>query len=72
MASERIGLLTVRVWVEPGSSQPLRANVRFTNDVSEGYQAARVLSDERAVNEAVQNWLREFAAAQTVDQLGTL
>jgi hypothetical protein len=68
MAPERVGLLTIRVWVEAGSSQPFRANVRFTNDVSQGYQAARVLSDEGAVNETVQTWLRELAASQPADE----
>ena len=60
MATEPVGLLTIRVWHEAGSSERLRARVRYTNDVSLGYQGARVLSDERAVQHAVQTWLTEF------------
>ena len=60
MATEPVGLLTIRVWHEAGSSVPLRARVRYTNDVSQGYQGAQVLSDERAVQQAVQTWLTEF------------
>jgi hypothetical protein len=66
MVPEPVGLLTIRLWVEAGSSEPLRANVRYTSDVSQGYQVAQTLSDERAVHQAVQRWLTEFAAGHPV------
>jgi hypothetical protein len=53
----RTGLLIIRAWVEPGSSSPLRAQIRLTTDVSRGFDRSRTISQEAAVLEAVQAWL---------------
>jgi hypothetical protein len=53
----RTGLLIIRAWVEPGSSSPLRAQIRLTNDVSQGFERHLIISQETAVLEAVQAWL---------------
>jgi hypothetical protein len=61
MSVGRTGLLTIRVWLEPGSAKPLRANLRFTGDVSRGYEHALLVSDADALKSAVMGWLNEFA-----------
>jgi hypothetical protein len=55
--ADKTGLLIIRAWVEEGSSQPLRAVVRSTNDVSAGI--GRTLNFARAaeVGAEVQDWL---------------
>jgi len=68
MVLEPVGLFTIRVWAETGSRQPLRATVRYTNDVSQGYQGARVVSNEGALHKVVQAWLNEFAASHLLDE----
>jgi hypothetical protein len=67
MTRSRIGLLIIRAWVEPGSSSPLRAQIRLTNDVSQGFERNLTISQETAVLEAVQAWLSEFLATPGVD-----
>jgi hypothetical protein len=56
----RSGLFIIRAWVEPGSSSPLRAQIRFTTDVSLGFQRSLTVAQEEAVVEAIQAWLSEM------------
>jgi hypothetical protein len=58
----RTGLLIIRAWVEPGSSSPLRAHIRFTTDVSHGFEHTLTVAQEEATIEAVQAWLSEMLA----------
>jgi hypothetical protein len=58
----RTGLLIIRAWVEPGSSSPLRAQIRLTTDVSRGLERSLTVAQEEAVVEAVQAWLSEMLA----------
>ena len=60
MASDQTGVLIIRAWVEPGSSQPLRAQVRITNDVSSSVERSLTLSETEAVCAAVRQWLAEM------------
>ena len=62
MPISRIGLLIVRVWVEEGSSEPLRAHVRLTTDVSSGFEQGMTLSRVPAVCQAVETWLGNVLA----------
>ncbi len=57
---ERTGLLIIRAWLEEGSSKPLRAQVRLTNDVSEGYQRTINLADSKDVCATVEGWLQDM------------
>ncbi|MCW3035638.1 MAG: hypothetical protein JWM17_950 [Actinobacteria bacterium] len=57
MPASRTGLLIVRVWVEVGSSEPLRAHIRLTTDVSSGFEQGMTLSQVPAVCQAVETWL---------------
>ena len=51
------GLFIIRAWIEEGSSEPLRAHIRLTTDVSSGFEEAMTLSQVAAVCEAVATWL---------------
>jgi len=58
MPDYRTGLLVIRAWIEEGSSEPLRAHIRLTTDVSSGFEDSMTLSQVPAVCEAVETWLR--------------
>ena len=55
------GLLIIRVWLEPSSSKPLRARVRFTNDVALGFQQQQIFADSEDVSALVQRWLDDIS-----------
>jgi hypothetical protein len=59
----RTALLIIRAWVEPGSSSPLRAQIRLTTDVARGLEYSLTLTQEAKVVEAVRAWLSEMLAA---------
>lgn len=54
---ESVGLLVIRAWMEHGSSEPLRAEVRVTTDVSAGFERTLNLARADEVGAAVQVWL---------------
>jgi hypothetical protein len=56
------GLLIIRAWVEPGSSSPLRIQLRITTDVSAGFDSSLTVTQEEAVIAAVQTWLSDMLA----------
>ena len=58
----RTGLLIIRTWAEPGSSSPLRVQIRLTTDVSLGVERRKTITTADAAIEIVQIWLREMAA----------
>jgi|HubBroStandDraft_6_1064221.scaffolds.fasta_scaffold425524_2 hypothetical protein len=60
MASETTGVLIIRAWIEPGSSEPLRARVRTTTDVSGGAERTQTFSKAEDVCAAVRAWLSEI------------
>jgi hypothetical protein len=62
VTTSRIGLFIIRAWVEPGSSSPLRAQIRRATDVSQGFEQGLTVTDEEAVVEAVEAWLSELLA----------
>jgi hypothetical protein len=55
-------MLIIRAWVEEGSSEPLRACVRTTTDVSAGIERTLTLARVEEVGAAVQAWLAEVLA----------
>lgn len=57
--SDRTGVLIIRAWVEEGSSEPLRAHVRSTTDVSEGIERTVTLTRDEEVGATVKRWLAE-------------
>ena len=60
MAGDRTGLLIISAWVEQGSSEPLRAEVRLSTDVSAGFERTVTLARTDEVCATVQEWLAEI------------
>ena len=56
------GLMIIRAWLESGSSTPLRATLRLTNDVSLGLERTVTLADADAIALVVRRWLRDIEA----------
>jgi hypothetical protein len=63
MIRTRIGYFIVRAWVEPGSALPLRAHIRQTTDVSEGFDHGLTIAQEDAVVAAIRTWLSAMLAS---------
>lgn len=63
MVEEQTAVLIVRAWVEPHSPSPLRATIRYTTDVSTGFESTVNLSDADAVEQFVRTWLRDVEAS---------
>jgi hypothetical protein len=61
VAKTRTGLLIIRAWAEPGSSSPLRIQVRLTTDVSLGVERRETVTEADAAVEIVQIWLQDMA-----------
>ena len=45
MNPDQVGLLIVRVWVEPGSARPARLELRATTDPSAGFTSTYTVTD---------------------------
>ena len=60
MQTDRTGVIIIRAWVEEGSSEPVRAHISMTNDVSSGDQREMTLSRIEAVTAQVEEWLSQF------------
>lgn len=58
--SDHTGLMIIRAWVEKGSTEPLRAHVRLSTDVSVGYERTLTLSRADDVCATVRDWLVDF------------
>ena len=56
-AREPTGLLIIRAWVEHGASEPLRAQVRVTSDVSGGFERSLTFARADEVCANVKEWL---------------
>ena len=62
MPSDRTALLIIRAWIEEGSPEPLRAQVRLTADVARGFEASSTLAEAEAICATVQAWLADLVA----------
>lgn len=60
MSNDRTALLIIRAWVEEGSSEPLRVQIRLTTDVSAGIESTLTLARAEAVGATVEEWLAEI------------
>jgi hypothetical protein len=60
MLDDRTALLIIRAWVEEGSLEPLRANIRLTTDISAGFQRTLTMARPEDIEDAVGAWLREI------------
>ena len=52
-------LLIIRAWVEKASAKPLRAHIRTTTDVSQGFEKELTVADVASANAVVETWLSE-------------
>ncbi len=60
--------MIIRAWTEPGSSEPLRAWIRCSSDVSAGFETEATFARPEAVVSAVGSWIAEIlASAPPVD-----
>ncbi len=64
MPSHRTGLLIIRAWVEEGSTEPLRAQVRVTGDISTGLGRTATHVQLDAVGDVVDSWLQGMLDAE--------
>lgn len=56
-ARDRTALLIIRAWIEDGSSEPLRAQICLTSDVSSGFERTLTLARADEVCATVHEWL---------------
>ena len=63
--TDRTGLMIIRAWVEEGSREPLRVQIRHTTDVSRGFQRTTNLSDAADASAAVEGWLMDIMAERS-------
>jgi hypothetical protein len=59
---DHTALMIIRAWIEPGSSEPLRAQIRISTDVSAGIERTLTLARPEAVCATVQSWLAEIVS----------
>ena len=59
MPLDHTGLLIIRAWVEQGSSKPLRAQIRLTTKVGDGFERELTLTEVADVSAVVETWLRD-------------
>jgi len=57
---DRTGLLIIRAWIEEGSSEPLRAQIRLGADMSAGFERTLILADPDQICTVVQEWLDDI------------
>ena len=60
MGDGRTGLVIIRAWIEEGSSEPLRAEVRVCTDVANGLEHTLTTARADEVCGAVREWLEEM------------
>jgi hypothetical protein len=60
MPPPRTGLLILRVWIEDGSADPLRAQVSVTHDVEGGIERTLSLAHPADVTRVVDDWILEM------------
>jgi hypothetical protein len=70
VTAPRTGLFLIRAWIEPGSSSPLRAHIRRTTDVTQGFEQGLTTAQKEAVVAAVQAWLSEMLASSPTGEDG--
>jgi hypothetical protein len=64
MPTPHTGLLIIRARCEENSSQPLRAHIRLTTDITSGFEASMTLTQVKAVGKTVETWLDDILAGE--------
>jgi hypothetical protein len=60
---DRVGVLTIRVWIEPGMAH-WRARITRSSDVVHGTDISSVVDSVDAVFETIRMWLEDFVGGQ--------
>ena len=68
MTNFRAALLTIRAWIERGSSSPLRATIRVSKDVTEGFDETTTVTTSAAAAEIVRDWLDDALVADQIEE----
>jgi hypothetical protein len=55
--SAQARLVIIRAWVEDGSSEPLRAHIRISNDLASDFDREVTLTQPEAVCSMLREWL---------------
>lgn len=63
MARNSTGLLIIRAWIEEGSSEPLRAQISISTDVSAGIERTVTHARMEEVCHTVQEWLADVVSS---------
>lgn len=63
MPTPQTGLLIIRAWVEDGSTERLRAQIRVTDDLATGIPRTVTLIEADNVGELVDDWLQRILDA---------
>ena len=61
-ASERAGVIVVRVWIEDDSSPQLRARITASRDLSSVEETTAAAAGMQDILAAVRDWLEAFVA----------
>ena len=69
MPLNRTGLLIIRAWVERASTKPLRAHIRTTTDVSQGFENELTVADVASANAVVETWLGDVLEKEGVSTI---
>jgi hypothetical protein len=64
MTRQQTGLMVLRVWIEEGSTRPLRVDVRQTSDLSNGSFRTLTLTDIDPVLAVVKTFLEARRAVE--------
>ena len=68
--NDKTGLLIIRAWVEKGSAEPLRADVRATTDLSAGIERSMTFARAEEVRATVEAWLADVLGESAPERAG--
>ena len=60
MSNRHHPLILIRAWFEPGSAEPLRAEIRFAGEDSRGFGESTTATSPEAAAEIVLRWLQRL------------
>jgi hypothetical protein len=60
VSGDETGLMIIRTWIEKGSSHPLRAQIRASTDVSDGFDRMLTVARPEDVCATVEEWLKDI------------
>jgi hypothetical protein len=67
VAGDRTGLLIIRAWLEKGSAEPLRAQIRISANVSAGIERTIELCRVEQVCATVKEWLTDMLSHANIE-----